>query len=290
MYVYNLALGNKNEPLNAGLIGLLVYLHNCRRRPVVAVGAVVTLGMCGLWLIDRFRAYPLSQIEYQFANLDFSSLLGNSYGLVNDSEEAFAAHLSMYGALAYHIAPVLGESFVSLAASMVPRLLWKSRPADIYGYYAANVGAVGGQGYTIHHATGWYLNFGALGVPLGAIVLGCVWSGCLNAYAFRYRATSRWGLAFRTLAPWLFVAFLPNLIRAGIEAYKALLFESLLIPVTIVALAGARRKDSRTASRLADPTALGRAIQVARVPSRTTARDVDKRRWNESSQFIPGSQ
>ncbi len=271
LFSFNFVLGNKNEPLNAGLVACLLYIYNSRRLRVLSLVAAVTAGMSGLWLIDHFRAYPLAEVAQQFASLDFSSLLGDSYGLVNASNEPFAAHFSMYGALAYHIVPVFGQSFVSLAASMVPRLLWEARPADVYTYYAASVGAISGQGYTIHHATGWYLNFGAAGVPLGGITLGCVWGGCLNAYRNRARAASPWGLAFRTLAPWLFVAFLPNLIRAGIESYKALAFEGLLIPVTVVALAGWRRKRSVARSTVAEPAvSLGsrRGLGSARAAAR----------------------
>jgi len=258
LYSLNFVLGDKNEALNAGLVGCLVYVYNSQRLKLMPIAAVVTVGMSGLWLIDHFRAYPLSEVVRQFANLDFTSLLGDSYGLVNASNEPFAAHFSMYGALCYHIAPVLGQSFVSLAASMVPRLLWQTRPPDIYAYYAASVGARSGQGYTIHHATGWYLNFGAPGVPLGAIALGLMWSGCLNAYANRAAAKSSWALAFRSLAPWLFVAFLPNLVRAGIEGYKSLLLEGLLIPVTLVALAGRQNR-----KRLTRPVPRAQTIRPA---------------------------
>ncbi|HEV2424115.1 MAG TPA: hypothetical protein VGZ29_04725 [Terriglobia bacterium] len=272
LYGFNFVLGNKNEPLNAGLAGGLLYLYNRRRPRLLPVAVTATAGMCGLWLIDHFRAYPLSQITGQFRNLDFSSLLGDSYGLVNSSNECFAAHFSLYGVLAYHITPVLGRSFVSLAASMVPHLLWKSRPADIYTYYVSSVGAVGGQGYTIHHATGWYLNFGAAGVPLGALVLGSAWSACLNAHRNRMRAASRWGLAFRSLAPCLFAAFLPNMVRAGIEGYKSLLLEGLLIPITVLAMAGWRMKKltpRAAAARLA-PGSDGHGLTHRPAPGRST--------------------
>jgi len=293
LYSFNFVLGNKNEPLSAGLAGGLLYVYNTRTLRLLPVSATATLGMCGIWLIDHFRAYPLGQVTQQFANLDFSSLLGNSYGMVNTSNEPFAAHFSMYGAIAYHITPVLGQSFVSLAASLVPRLLWPTRPQDIYAYYAANVGARPGQGYTLHHATGWYLNFGAVGVPVGAMVLGCIWSGCLNAYASRTSAASRWGLAFRTLAPWLFVAFLPNIIRSGIEAYKALLFEGLLIPVTVVALTTVRPRWSRAVSELRlsrEPLAVPQGTNSVSAPATCDGvKDEPKRSWNGSSQFAPSA-
>jgi len=37
------------------------------------------------------------------------------------------------------------------------------------------VGAIQNQGYSLHHATGWYLNFGYFGVALGAVVMA--WCG-----------------------------------------------------------------------------------------------------------------
>jgi len=99
-------------------------------------------------------------------------------------------------------------------ASTVPRVLWPDRPRDIYLYYSESVGSIQNQGYSIHHATGWYLSFGHLGVVLGAMVMGLVWSWCLNAHQ---RIKSSDGLVFRifaTISPWLFVACLPPLIRA----------------------------------------------------------------------------
>ncbi|HVO96434.1 MAG TPA: hypothetical protein VMT15_00115, partial [Bryobacteraceae bacterium] len=153
------------------------------------------------------------------------------------SNEAYAAHFSLYGVLASGAEPRFGYSLYSLACSVVPRVLWPDRPADIYSYYADSVGAIQNQGYSVHHATGWYLNFGFAGVALGAIVLGLVWAYCLNAHQ-KIRPGS--GLLFRlfaTISPWLFVACLPPLIRAGPEGYKGFLVEGLLIPLIVLAFA-----------------------------------------------------
>ena len=54
-----------------------------------------------------------------------------------------------------------------------------------YQYYATGVGAREGQGYSIHHATGWYLNFGVAGVVMGAILLGRLWAGLYNNHRHR---------------------------------------------------------------------------------------------------------
>jgi hypothetical protein len=113
----------------------------------------------------------------------------------------------------------------------VPRVLWPGRPRDIYLYYSESVGATQNQGYSIHHATGWYLTFGYAGVGLGAVVMGWLWAFCLNAHQ---RIRGRSGLVFRVfaiIAPWLFVACLPPLVRAGPEGYKGWIIEGVLIPV-----------------------------------------------------------
>ena len=107
------------------------------------------------------------------------------------------------------------------------------------------MGAIQNQGYSLHHATGWYLNFGVAGVFLGGLVLGLVWAFCLNAHQ-RIRPGS--GLLFRlfaVIAPWLFVAYLPPLVRAGPEGYKGFLIEAVLIPVGTLAFACRARKTKR---------------------------------------------
>ena len=116
-------------------------------------------------------------------------------------------------------------------------MIWPDRPPDIYYYYAQNVGAMDNQGYSLHHATGWYLNFGYPGVALGGILLGLAWAFCLSA---RYRIGSRTGFLFcvyAQIAPWLFAAHLAPLLRAGPEAYKGMLVEGVLIPLGVLALA-----------------------------------------------------
>src|SRR5262249_30285408 len=150
---------------------------------------------------------------------------------LTSSNEAYAAHFSMYGVLANNVEPKFGYSLYSLVCSVVPRLVWKDRPPAIYSYYSASVGAIQNQGYSLHDATGWYLNFGYPGVALGGVLLGFAWAFCMRSRSM-IRAKS--GLTFRLFAvvsPWLFVACLPPLVRAGPEAYKGLFIEGVLIPV-----------------------------------------------------------
>jgi len=143
----------------------------------------------------------------------------------------------LYGALALNVPLTYGESVVSMVASVIPRFVWPDRPPDIYLHYADSISVAEGQGFTIHHATGWYLNFGTLGILVGALLWGWVWATChANFHRDGLQRSRFWTLWARVL-PWMFVASIPMLIRAGFEGYKALLVEAFLLPTVILLLA-----------------------------------------------------
>ena len=235
MAAFTFVLGNKNEVFTALLAGGLTYAGSLRRPGWKKLGLV--LG-CGLWFlaaIDFFRATPLSGMQEALSQRATQPMETGRF--VASSNEAFAAQFSMYGVLASRTALRFGYSLYSLACSVIPRVVWRDRPRDIYLYYAESVGAISNQGYSLHHATGWYLNFGYAGVAIGGIVLGLVWAGCLNAHR---RVRRRSGLLLRLfsiVAPWILVAGIPPLIRAGPEGYKGLLLECILLPVGALAIA-----------------------------------------------------
>ncbi len=235
MCLFTFVLGNKNEVFTALVAGLLAYVHGTRRPRWMRAALVVGLGLWFLYTIDFFRSYPISAMAVAVAErLQNATEVGR---FVTSSNETFAAHFSMYGVLSRDVEPRFGYSLYALVCSVVPRLLWPGRPRDIYLYYSESVGTVQNQGYSLHHATGWYLNFGYFGVALGAVVLGLVWSYCRQA---RRRVRKHTGLPFRllaTVAPWFFVACLPPMLRAGPEAYKGLIVEGVLIPVAALVLA-----------------------------------------------------
>jgi hypothetical protein len=250
MGAFTFVLGNKNEVFTALLTGVLAYVGSVRRPRWWMVGVVVAAGVWFLASVDFFRATPLSRIGA--AVLARGQDTDDVSHFVTTSNEAFAAHFSLYGVLAAGTAPKFGYSLYSLACSVVPRVLWPERPHDIYLYYSESVGTIQNQGYSLHHATGWYLNFGYAGIALGAIVLGLIWTACLNA---RQRIRRRSGMLYRLfaiIAPWVLVAGLPPLIRAGPEGYKGLVIESFLIPLAILLAACRPRKSPpRSAGRRA---------------------------------------
>jgi hypothetical protein len=235
MAAFTFVLGNKNEVFMSLIAGVLCYLGSVRRPSFLRAGLLIAGGMWFLYAIDFFRGTPISEMKEALNQRIEEATEVASF--VTSSNEAYAAHFSLYGVLSTGAEPRFGYSIYSLACSVIPRILWPDRPADIYNYYADSVGAIQNQGYSIHHATGWYLNFGYTGVALGALVMGLVWGYCLNAHQ---RIVAKSGLPFRlfaTIAPWLFVACLPPLVRAGPEGYKGFVVEGLMIPMATLAFA-----------------------------------------------------
>lgn len=240
MGVFTFILGNKNEILVTLVTGLLAYLGLTRRPSWWKAGVVMAAGMWFLYAIDFFRSVPVNGLRDAVSvRASEATEVGR---FILSSNEAYAAHFSLYGVLAFDVEPMFGYSLYALACSVIPRFLWPDRPRDIYLYYSESVGTIQNQGYSIHHATGWYLNFGYLGVPLGGIVLGLIWAKMLGA---RFHIRSNSSLPFRVfaaVAPALFVAYLPPLVRAGPEGYKGFVIEGVLVPLFTLAIACRPRK------------------------------------------------
>ncbi len=148
------------------------------------------------------------------------------------NNELFAAHFSLYGILRMNVRPEPFVSFRYLASSAVPAALGAPRPKNAYDVYAEGARLTPGQGYTIHHAAAWYLNFGLIGPLLGGLLLGLVWG-----WTLRVAQGGRKGRGALVMLPFLFVAFLPQVLRNGPEAYRTLLLEGFLIPMVLVGAA-----------------------------------------------------
>lgn len=243
MGAFTFVLGNKNEVFVALVVGFLAYMGSARQPSLAKVAMVVIGGMWFLYTIDLFRGVPISEIGQALnQHLDRATGVGR---FVASSNEAYGAHFSMYGVLANHAQPQYGYSAYALVCSIVPRVLWPERPRDIYLYYSESVGAIQNQGYSIHHATGWYLSFGYAGVGLGAVVMGLAWAFCIDAHQrIRRNSGIRYRL-FAAIAPWVFVACIPPLVRAGPEGYKGLVIDGVLIPMAVLAFACTPRKPKR---------------------------------------------
>jgi hypothetical protein len=150
------------------------------------------------------------------------------------TNELFAAHMSMYGVLRQEVPVAPGISFNYLAHAFIPSFL-AERPITVYDHYARYAGLTPGQGYTIHHDAAWYLNIGVFGPLVGGFVLGLLWI-CVQGWTVAGGSHGVWRTLL-SLLPVLFVAYLPQVLRSGPEAYKSLLAEGIILPLMLLAAA-----------------------------------------------------
>lgn len=253
MLLYCFLIGAKNETFHALVTGGLFYLQNCvrpRLGRLVLCGALV---FGAIAYVDFTRGASISELKSVVNWSDFFA----SFVKIFDSNEAYTGHMSLYAVITEEVPFTYGSSFVSLTASVVPRALWPDRPDGIFTYYVREVGAVEGQGYTIHHATGWYLNFGVCGLLAGGVLLGWVWARLFNWLPDK--GWKRSSLALRLIQATAFFTFSGGMqvfVRAGIEAYKAMAVLCLFAPIVVLWCAtrtpsGAGRRPASRAGAMA---------------------------------------
>ena len=234
LYLMSL-LGNRNEIVCAGMAVILFYMVNSPRPRLIAAAIVFAMLIMSVSFIYSIRGVSSDDRSEAAEAFDPSGVLN----FLQTSNEQFAAHFSLYGVIKKDVPLTYGSSLVSLATSLVPKALWQDRPLSIYYYYAEAIKAAPDEGYTIHQAAGWYLNFGVYGVALGALILAVVWSSLFNW--FHENDTPQLFLqSLKILAAWTFVASLPSLVRAGPEGYKSCIFEAILMPAAILAVSAKR--------------------------------------------------
>jgi hypothetical protein len=233
IFLLNLMLGERSELVTAACLAGLLYIANTPKPSKLLIISGGLLALTGLAVVGFTRGSSLNAL---FSGVGLEQM-ASSVLEMSVSVEWFAPHYSLYGAIHKNVPFTYGTSLSNLLLSVVPRLIWPDRPADIYEHYATHVNAVQDQGYAIHHATGWYLNFGVFGVIAGALVWGWVWAKLYNRFNELQRSKFYVGRIFAIIGVWSFTADIPTIIRAGLEGYKPLFIQSFFIPVAIVTLA-----------------------------------------------------
>ena len=229
--IYLFMLGSKGELLFVLIASTLFALCNVPRglkRLVYLLGALLFLFVSS---IDAFRSLNVNQLYDSVGDKGF---LSESVTSFTTSTEAFAAHFSLYAAIKLDVPLIYGHSLLSLLFSILPRFLWPSRPDTVYEHYVESIDAAAGQGYTIHHATGWYLNFGHIGIIIAAVLVGLLWTWLYNQSLQFNEKKSKPAKVFYALAVFFFVAGLSGLLRSGPEGYKGLCIDSFLIPWLLI--------------------------------------------------------
>lgn len=141
--------------------------------------------------------------------------------------ESFAAHLSLYSILKNSMPIFFGKSFIYLINSIIPRFIYDHGTFPIYNYYANFLDLPKETGFTIHNASGWYLNFGTIGIVLGAIFFGLLWGGTYRMY--EGSQSSFYRDFFKNCFICL-TAYLPLYLRGGPEGIKSLFIFCFFLP------------------------------------------------------------
>ena len=243
---YLLLLGNKREILFAGIFGFLFYYNNVSgKMKWQHLVLMVLIIFTPMLFNDGIRAYSpgflLDMFYTDDLQLHFKEKIVYTQFTIKSSalsflfsNEMFASHFSMYGTLSQHLPLTYGKSIWGLCYSFVPRFLLPDRPETAYEYYVGMVHAVEGEGYTINHATGWFINFGIVGILFGAALFGLLWAWLYNVRNNLYRVKNKFSQLFFILGLCAITAQIPTLVRNGPEGYKALIFEGLLIPAIVI--------------------------------------------------------
>lgn len=231
LFGYLLSLGNKNELFFAAVSCFLLYLANAMKPKLLFLTSLGIISILFFGFIDVVRGFDPQQM---LSEMTIGNFL-NGFISIATTNEAFGSHFSLYGVLSNDIPLTYGTSISSLLLSLaVPRIIWPDRPADIYQYYAENVGAVPGQGYSIHHVTGWFMNFGIFGVIAGGLLLAGIWAFLFNRSYIANNYKSLFVRVFFIIAPWTFVGYIPSLVRGGLEGYKGLVVDAFIVPSVIL--------------------------------------------------------
>ncbi len=208
-------MGDKHELLSAILAGIVGFSLAGGRLSFAPIALMTALGFSIFALIDGTRGEGI---------LDSQKDLWESFTIgafdVLTSNEAFAAHFSLYGILKLDLPIQWGHGFWDLIVSIPPQFFGLPRTEGVYQVYSEGIFAKQGQGFTIHHAAAWYLNIGWLGPLVGGFIMGLVW-GKANQIArdpkiSLSKAGSTLALALSVTA----LAYAPSLMRAPIETYK----------------------------------------------------------------------
>jgi len=183
-------------------------------------------------LIDHKKLkIPNSHISMAYQNNSFFTKIFLTVTNLVFSNEMFAGHFSMYGVLSKQVNPKIGFSFKNLLYSFVPSTIVKKRPIDSYTFYAKKMGFTTGQGFTINYITAWYLNFSYFGLILGPLFLSII---LLLPFYLATKLKRNLFQLFAIIALCGITGFAAMMVRSGPESFKALVYESILIPLLVV--------------------------------------------------------
>lgn len=235
-YGMNFLLGNRNILLCSLVIGIIIYSEVYGLSKLLRLRNIV-IGLLLLALI-QFISFVRGASVNALLSGDFSFNLWDVLSSTTSSSEKEAAQVSMYGVLKRDIPFTYWSSILFLISTIIPSFLGIERPMRVYEHYVKYTIPHGvDYGMTINHVTAWYINFGVLGVIMGALLWG---------YTLRYFFVRKRNYLYMYGATLFSAASIPMIRDGGIECYKGCLLLGTIIPMLIVwyCMKGSKRKVS----------------------------------------------
>ncbi|WP_303841278.1 O-antigen polymerase [Selenomonas ruminantium] len=230
IYFYlQLLMGNRSSLLIGGVVCILIYIEqNGIKRMLNRKALFYTVsGFMLISLITFIRLTTVDNIMNVLGNYSMDDII-DILSVGNDSIEKFAAHSSMYFSLRENLDINYGSSIYYLISSFVPGFLEVERPETIYQYYINGIGIVSNKGFTINHITAWFLNFGIVGICVGAYI----WAKILIFLYDKYRVKKTYHTYLMAV---FFSSYAIQMIRGGgLESYKGGLLLGAVIPAFII--------------------------------------------------------
>ncbi len=252
LFVYAVVAGSKGVMFSTTIFAFILHMANTPRPRYLATGIAAITGIYIIISIDVLRYYSPTQL------LGLTSIppqLDELTDSLTKSNEAFGAHFSMYGVLSYNVPPTYGLGVESLLRSLLPKFAQLvDRGSDLYQYYIDKVGGATAQGFSIHYATGWYLDFGVPGIAVGSVLLGGALALFYNIRHPRVRPRALLTRSMIVSAPAAFIANFPYMLRApGIESVKGMLIDSVALPAILLFVAASFGEARASARRNVSP-------------------------------------
>lgn len=230
VFLTSAVLGNRHILLS-GVIFYFILTQDTERYnfgKIMSISAIMLILMSLIMSIYVVREAS----EGQFSSVNSDKVSESVVNALSSSEFIYS-HMSMYGVIANDVEPKYGQSLIFLLSATLPRVINNSREDDVYTYYINEVNNNPFKGFSIANPTGWYLNFGAIGLLLGGAILALV-TCALHRGAY-YSSSSR--KLFFLLAFSLFVSDSIGFMRSGgPEPLRAVFLIKSVIPALIIYL------------------------------------------------------
>lgn len=208
------AFGDKTSLFTGFLFATCItVVHTARlgRRLVYLLVAIIILNV-----ITIIRHNPVDTSIFDILKASALSLL---------SHGETSATLSQYSIMNNNVKSFEGQSVIYIISALTPQLLYQfipifpQRSENPYTYFARSTGMLDNSGWGIHYASDWYMNFGWIGMIIGAVVLGL-----FHGYLYRKSCCLvAWRFVF-----YGYVAAFPLFIRSGMMGLKGAIYSMVL--------------------------------------------------------------